>query len=173
MVSIKFYPIVFRFTLTPFQDAAFQKYLLLSGQQDTLRRQLSSISGSPPARLSNQSSFFSASPSYDSHSGSSSPSESVYPLPPVTFGHCQYAPAHTAAVTGFDPADASSDNVLYDVNQAIKATLTELLNRDEVKHDERLRAWVQERLMDTQLELRRQRRRRSSTSDSSRSGSLE
>ncbi|KAF1810854.1 hypothetical protein P152DRAFT_373930, partial [Eremomyces bilateralis CBS 781.70] len=51
---------------------------------------------------------------------------------------------------------------LFDINHQIKATLTELLNAPSVRHDERMRAWVQERLMDAEQELKRQRRRRSS-----------
>jgi len=51
---------------------------------------------------------------------------------------------------------------LYEINQQIKATLTELLNTDSVKQDDKFRVWVQGRLMDAELEMRRQRRRRSS-----------
>jgi hypothetical protein len=49
-----------------------------------------------------------------------------------------------------------------DINGQIKATLTALLNCESVKHDARLRAWVQEKLMDAEHDARRQRRRKSS-----------
>lgn len=51
---------------------------------------------------------------------------------------------------------------MFEVNQQIKATLTSLLNCESVKHDQEFRAWVQERLMDAEHELKRARRRRSS-----------
>jgi hypothetical protein len=51
---------------------------------------------------------------------------------------------------------------LYEINRQIKSTLTELLNCEGVKEDKAKRTWVQERLMGAELELRRQRRRRSS-----------
>lgn len=51
-----------------------------------------------------------------------------------------------------------------EINQQIKATLTELLNTDSVRSDEKYRAWIQERLMDAEQKIRRQRRRRSSNS---------
>ena len=38
--------------------------------------------------------------------------------------------------------------------------LTELLNRPGVRHNEQKRAWVQAKLMDAQLEMKRQRRGR-------------
>lgn len=51
---------------------------------------------------------------------------------------------------------------LYEINQRIKTTLTELLNTDAVRNDEKFRTWIQGRLMDAEMEMRRQRRRRSS-----------
>lgn len=49
---------------------------------------------------------------------------------------------------------------LYDINRQIKYTLTDLLNCDATRHDSKFRAWVQSRLMDAEMELRRQRKRR-------------
>ncbi|KAK3074072.1 hypothetical protein LTR53_003784 [Teratosphaeriaceae sp. CCFEE 6253] len=49
---------------------------------------------------------------------------------------------------------------LYDVNHDIKSTLTELLNCEAVRHDGKMRLWVQTRLFDAESELKRQRRRR-------------
>ncbi len=50
---------------------------------------------------------------------------------------------------------------LFDVNEGIKRTLTELLNCAEVRSDRSIRTWVQCRLMDTEKELRMGRRRKS------------
>jgi len=60
-----------------------------------------------------------------------------------------------------DPGDAHK---LIEINKEIKATLTELLNTDSVRADEKYRQWVQSRLMDAEQQIRRQRRRRSSGS---------
>ncbi|KAH9845819.1 hypothetical protein Tdes44962_MAKER00029 [Teratosphaeria destructans] len=55
----------------------------------------------------------------------------------------------------------SQDEVqLFDINYDIKSTLTDLLNCEAVKNDSKMRIWVQSRLMDAELELKRQRKRR-------------
>lgn len=51
---------------------------------------------------------------------------------------------------------------MFDVNEGIKRALTELLNGDQAKSDRSFRTWVQCRLMDTEKELRSERRRKSS-----------
>jgi len=58
-------------------------------------------------------------------------------------------------------ADVENDQLRV-VNQQLKTTLTELLNSDTAKHDASFRMWVQSRLMDAEMELKRQRRRMSS-----------
>ena len=68
--------------------------------------------------------------------------------------------ANSSAARGAD------EERLCDINHQIKATLTELLNHESVKNDDKFRHWVQDRLIDAEMELRRQRRqsrRRSST----------
>jgi hypothetical protein len=60
------------------------------------------------------------------------------------------------------PFDHSDEEHLLDINQQIKATLTELINREEVKNDKEFRAWVQVKLMKAEQELKQQRKRRSS-----------
>jgi len=62
------------------------------------------------------------------------------------------------------PGTEPENDQLRVVNQQLKATLTELLNSDSVKHDSNLRMWVQGRLMEAEMELKRQRRRMSSVS---------
>lgn len=54
----------------------------------------------------------------------------------------------------------ADERELYTVNADIKTCLTELLNRDAIRNDDRMRAWVQKRLMDIEFELKRQRRGR-------------
>jgi len=43
---------------------------------------------------------------------------------------------------------------LKNVNQQIKSTLTDLLNCESVRRDQRYRMWVQTRLMDAEKELK-------------------
>ena len=62
----------------------------------------------------------------------------------------------------FELPSPSEDQSLYNVNQDIKTTLTDLLNCDAVRQDGKMRLWIQTRLMDAEMELKRQRRRRSS-----------
>lgn len=50
---------------------------------------------------------------------------------------------------------------LFDVNEAIKRALMEMLNGQQAKNDPAFRTWVQCRLMDTEKELRSERRRKS------------
>ncbi|KAI8630053.1 hypothetical protein F5Y19DRAFT_475000 [Xylariaceae sp. FL1651] len=57
---------------------------------------------------------------------------------------------------------AAGEQKLFDVNESIKRALTELLNCEAVRQDRAMRTWVQTRLMETEKELRRGRRRRSS-----------
>lgn len=46
----------------------------------------------------------------------------------------------------------------YDMNHDLKTTLTDLLNCDTVRKDPKMRLLVQSRLMDSERELKRQRR---------------
>ncbi|KAI0479999.1 hypothetical protein F4859DRAFT_478047 [Xylaria cf. heliscus] len=57
---------------------------------------------------------------------------------------------------------AAGEQELYDVNEGMKRALTELLNCEAVRQDRAMRTWVQTRLLETEKELRRGRRRRSS-----------
>lgn len=133
-----------------------QKYMKLSNQQDKLRRRLSlQIPSSTPIAVRSPESI-SPSPtnsrtSFTNESYSSSPM-SAYPIPAGSFKH------RSTSVDGLP----DESHKLYEVNQQIKATLTGLLNADSVRQDDKFRGWIQGRLMDAELEMRRQRRRRSS-----------
>jgi len=85
---------------------------------------------------------------------------SAYPIPTVP----DIQRRRRSSESDSDPG-TEDRNKLYEINQQIKATLTELLNTDSVKHDYKFRAWIQGRLMDAEMEMRRQRRRRSSVED--------
>ncbi|GKT44812.1 uncharacterized protein ColSpa_04993 [Colletotrichum spaethianum] len=58
-------------------------------------------------------------------------------------------------------AVAEEEQRLFDVNEGMKRALMELLNCDQVRGDNSFRMWVQCRLMETEKELRSERRRKS------------
>ncbi|KAF9880671.1 hypothetical protein CkaCkLH20_01713 [Colletotrichum karsti] len=58
-------------------------------------------------------------------------------------------------------AVAEEEQRLFDVNEGMKRALMELLNCEQVRSDSSFRMWVQCRLMDTERELRSERRRKS------------
>ncbi|KFA77274.1 hypothetical protein S40288_01318 [Stachybotrys chartarum IBT 40288] len=60
---------------------------------------------------------------------------------------------------------SAEEQRLFGVNESIKRALTELLNCDTVRHDIKMRMWVQTRLMETEKELRSGRRKRSTGSE--------
>jgi len=57
---------------------------------------------------------------------------------------------------------SADEEKLFDIHADIKSTLTDLLNCEAVRNDNKTRMWVQSRLMDAERELKRQRRRRTS-----------
>ncbi|XTI91968.1 hypothetical protein V2W45_1420462 [Cenococcum geophilum] len=149
-------------------DNSLQKYMLLSSQQEVLRRRLSlqippptpmtafspemqSLSSSPVSSRPNYNSF---SPEPFPISPASSRPMGAYPIPTVP------GVEHRSSM-GYEN-QSENGHKLYEINQKIKTTLTELLNTDSVKNDEKFRTWIQGRLMDAEMEMRRQRRRRSS-----------
>lgn len=132
-----------------------QKYLLLHSQHNALHTHLATLLATPSAPTSptGDDSTLPSVPSSTRRRGSS--------LPPSYF-----AP------------HAESDEVLEEerkltnVNQQIKATLTELLNCDSVRQDRLYSVWVQSRLMDAERELK-EGRRHSIVGEGSRRGSWE
>lgn len=145
---------------------------MLSNQQESLRKRLSLRS--PPTFPSTTATpcytSLSSSPTSDAHRSDMYTPPTTYsyqprssrPVPTMPgYAHSKSATMHSAC------HDAGMDNdskALCQINQQIKATLTEMLNNDSVKHDEKFRAWIQSRLMDAEMELKQQRRRRSSAS---------
>ncbi|KAF2739447.1 hypothetical protein EJ04DRAFT_508733 [Polyplosphaeria fusca] len=146
---------------------ALQKYMLLESQHEVIRRRLSlqlpSITrmtpaspefqslSSPPSGRTSVSSMWSPEPSYTSLY--SAPTQPVPIQPGVAHRH------------SIDSSYSDDTRKSCEINQQIKATLTELLNTQSVRSDEKYRAWVQGRLMDAEHNIRRQRRHRSSDAD--------
>lgn len=147
---------------------AYQRYLLLSTQQSQLQESLAASPVSPTF------------PSPLSRKGSNASTSASYPIVP-TFTPSSSQDSATTAVSYFEtrspvadaasprrrPSDTPSErsttsDKLYECTREIRCTLTELLNCDSVKHDERFRTWVQEKLMDAEHDIKGQRRRRSS-----------
>ncbi|KAI7249213.1 hypothetical protein KC343_g5322 [Hortaea werneckii] len=61
------------------------------------------------------------------------------------------------------PPTTADQARFFDISADIKSTLTDLLNCETVRKDSRMRMWVQSRLMDAELELKRQRKRKRCT----------
>ncbi|KAF2088491.1 hypothetical protein K490DRAFT_64541 [Saccharata proteae CBS 121410] len=145
------------------QNDPYSRYLILSSQQEVLRNRLAAYQ---IPQFNGQTDGYSTPSSPASRRGSSA--DSLSPVSPVSdlpgYGHRQrsVSPTDSAHTTAPPSPTESEDNKLYGLNKQIKAVLTELLNTTGVKQDDKFRGWVQERLMETEMEMRRQRRRRSS-----------
>jgi hypothetical protein len=143
---------------------ALQKYMLLQEQHRELCTHLDQIR---PRQSSTTSSLSTIS------SPSSSPTRSSFCASPRQQGRRH----HRASRCGYTPepvldtipdedtlfAISAEEQRLFDVNESIKRALTELLNCDTVRHDGKMRMWVQTRLMEAEKELRSGRRRKCST----------
>ncbi|KAI8948839.1 hypothetical protein F4801DRAFT_581009 [Xylaria longipes] len=146
-------------------DFAMQEYLSLQDQHEELSQRLhelspSSSSSSTTTTLS-LASTTATSPSVSptrSFLGRDGPSSSKLSLSPSTLD-CRVRASQNGALVG---EVAAGEQKLYDVNEGMKRALTELLNCEAVRQDRAMRTWVQTRLLETEKELRRGRRRRSS-----------
>ncbi|KAJ4303780.1 hypothetical protein N0V90_002681 [Kalmusia sp. IMI 367209] len=147
----------------PTQHDSIQKYMLLSSQQEVISRRLSLHvpCGAPMTTQSPELQSLASSPrTYFSTSWSPEPDfTSRYPATSNPIPVQQPGTGHRHSIA--DPEDAHK---LFEINKEIKTTLTELLNTESVRADEKYRQWIQERLMDAEQQIRRQRRRRSSGS---------
>ncbi|CAI6334625.1 unnamed protein product [Periconia digitata] len=140
---------------------SMQKYIQLSSQQEILHRRLS-------LNLPTATPMVSMSPETQSTGSSPTRSRPVFTSP--------WSPDSSYTTTASNPiparpskrhssvGDTEDAHRLAEVNQEIKATLTELLNTNTCRTDGKYRQWVQGRLMDVEHEIRQQRRRRSSGS---------
>jgi hypothetical protein len=136
-----------------------QKYMLLSSQEEAVRRRLSlQLPTAAPMTVSSPE-FQSLSSSPIDYRSSWSPGySSTYPAPTEPIA-TQPGTAHRHSIAG-----SEDTHKLAELNQEIKATLTELLNTDSIRSDEKSRVWIQSRLMAAEHQIRNQRRRRSSGS---------
>ncbi|TGJ80777.1 hypothetical protein E0Z10_g7982 [Xylaria hypoxylon] len=161
-------------------DFAVREYLLLHNQHEELCQRLNQLSPT----------FSSSSPSSSSSLSSLSIASTAVTSPSVSptrsfLGRDRFSPCRDQQMTSHtwtprlgcrsrvDQRElvrdgsvvgevAAGEQKLYDVNEGMKRALTELLNCEAVRQDKAMRTWVQTRLMETEKELRRGRRRRSS-----------
>lgn len=136
-----------------------QKYILLSAQKEALQRRMAlDIPFSKPmTATSPELQSLSSSPMW-------SPKYSApYPPPtdPISIGS-RMSMGHRSSI---DDTHTDESHKLSEINHQIVATLTELLNTESVRSDDRYRAWIQERLMETEHQIRRERRRHSSNAE--------
>jgi hypothetical protein len=158
---------------------ALQKYLLLQEQHEELVAHLDQIRPSPspplmndyasPTRSSSISSASSSSSSTSHSMGGHSRKHTRRSRPPP----CSYDDFNNRRLSRSDTLDTIPDEEtmfaisteerrLFDVNESMKRALTELLNCEAVRADNRMRMWVQGRLMEVEKELRSGRRRKNS-----------
>jgi hypothetical protein len=142
------------------QDEFIQRYRRLSEQLDSIRQRLNSISSVQSYESSSPMDTFPSTPSPKQSFSQSYhyQTASSYPMAPT------WPQSHSMATSNPSDVEVTDEASLYEINQQIKTTLTELLNCDSVKHDKMFRAWVQTKLMDAEHQLKRQRKRRSSAS---------
>ncbi|KAI1183697.1 hypothetical protein F5B17DRAFT_434336 [Nemania serpens] len=164
--------------MAPNLDFAMQEYLLLHDQYEELCQRLHELSPTSSLSPATSSMSLAPSPSTRGFMGRDDPSSPPLPLRDhqqrtTSYTWMSSSPAHHHARVSqrsplsrdglLVPGDAAAgDRKLFDVNEGMKRALTELLNCDVVRHDRAKRTWVQTRLMETERELRRERRRRSS-----------
>lgn len=138
------------------------KCLLLDSQQEVIRRRLS-------LQLPSTAPMTASSPEFQSISATSRPSyaspwspEPEYTSTQSTLSHPIPTMPGTAHRRNMSESHTEDSDKLCDINKQIKATLTDLLNTESVRSDEKYRVWVQARLLDAEHQIRLQRRRRSS-----------
>lgn len=137
-----------------------QKYMLLSSQEEAIRRRISLQVPIAAPMTASTPELQSLSSSPTEHRSVWSPGySSTYPMPTVPIA-TQPGTAHRHSIVDTEDVDKLSE-----LNQEIKATLTELLNTESVRSDEKSRVWIQSRLMAAEHQIRNQRRRRSSSTD--------
>ncbi|KAL5113784.1 hypothetical protein ACEQ8H_008320 [Pleosporales sp. CAS-2024a] len=136
------------------RNESMQKYLLLSAQKEALQRRVSLQLPFGEAREASSPEFQSLSSSPERTSRYTSPYPSVTEALPTT--------RVRASSSSSEAMHTAKSHKLAEINQQIIATLTDLLNTDSVRADDKSRAWIQEKLMEAEHQIRRQRRRQSS-----------
>ncbi|KAF1937508.1 hypothetical protein EJ02DRAFT_426554 [Clathrospora elynae] len=143
------------------RNESMQKYMLLSAQKEALHRRMAlEIPFNAPMTPS--------SPEFQSLSSSSSSSSPPWspkcasPYSATTDAMPIGRRTRATPRTSIDDMHMEESHKLAEINQQIIATLTELLNTECIRSNEKQRAWIQERLMDAEHQIRRERRRHSS-----------
>ncbi|KAM0280813.1 hypothetical protein ACHAQH_003843 [Verticillium albo-atrum] len=147
---------------------AMQRYLDLQNQHEELRQNLNTIRTT--ATFSTRTTSLASSPAVSPTRGPCTP----FGQYPSSRRHSRRSslagpPRTRRSSTSLQPlADesilyqvAEEERRLFDVNEGMKRALTELLNGQEAKADGAFRTWVLCRLMDTEKEMRSERRRKS------------
>jgi hypothetical protein len=132
-----------------------QKYMLLSAQKEAIQRRMAmEIPFNAPMAAS--------SPEFQSLSSSPTWSPNASPYPATTDPVPTSSRTSTGPRNSIDDMHTEESHKLAEINQQIVATLTELLNTECIRSDDKQRAWIQERLMEAEHQIRRERRRHSS-----------
>lgn len=131
------------------QNMAYDEYLRLQSQHDTIRSSLDTLRSSAADSTA-------TSPSLSPTRGALRAFPSSSPPASCRDNHTLENVLDETALGEV----AVQEQRLLDVNEGIKRALTELLNCDLVRGDNSFRMWVQSRLMETEKELRSRRRRR-------------
>lgn len=135
-----------------------QKYMLLSAQKEALQRRMSlQLPSAIPMEVSSPE-FQSLSSSPEVSPKYTSPYPSASDPVPAT-----RTPLHPR--TSVDDSHTEEAHKLAEINLQIVATLTELLNTECVRANDKQRAWIQDRLMEAEHQMRRSRRRHSSNAE--------
>ncbi|TDZ15886.1 hypothetical protein C8034_v010919 [Colletotrichum sidae] len=146
---------------------ALQTYLMLHSQHQELRQHLDQIRPVPTTCTTSLASSPSVSPTrstcspfgqYPSAGGRRHHSRRSSLTGPKARRSSSLAPIADETTIW---AVAEEERRLFDVNEGMKRALMELLNCEQVRSDSSFRMWVQCRLMDTEKELRSERRRKS------------
>jgi hypothetical protein len=142
------------------QNMTLQKYLILQSQHEAVQEYLDQLRSSAVSTATTSANTSpSMSPTRESSRKHHSRSSHRRSLPPPSSRH-----SHTLE-TVIDETTlheiAAQEQQLFDVSEAMKRSLTELLNSDTVRADRTYRMWVQTRLMEVERALRSGRRRRS------------
>lgn len=167
---------------SPERAGILSRYMALHSQQHRLRQSIRQHTPSPPLSptsispmraspdmSSSEPSSGSPSPTLDAQSQQFSQiSPPAFALPkPATAPRKSFSrsPSNNIApipeedsLEEFELRGSNEENKLFDVNHEIKTTLTDLLNCESVRNDGKMRLWIQTRLMDAEMELKRQRR---------------
>ena len=140
------------------QNESMQKYMLLSAQKEALQRRMAmEIPSNAPMTVS--------SPEFQSLSSSPTWSPKYAMSYPIATDPVPIRTSTSSRSNSIDDMHTDEAHKLSEINHQIIATLTELLNTESVRSDDKHRAWIQERLMEVEHSTRRERRRHSSIAE--------